>query len=152
MIRLPCILRNFLKIIFKLERKFCLWGLLGSLISIPKSGFKIQDGGSNMADEFLQNRIISPKFVYGVADFDSKVRFQNSRWRIQYGGLIFTKPNYFYQFVYGGFWGRLFRFQSQVSKIQDGGSNMADLFLQNRISLAKVCLGGLFGSLILIPK
>ena len=67
----------------------------GHWLRIYHQIFKIQDGGSNMADENPKSLGIRWKSVYwgflrSVITNPSS-DFQNSRWRIQYGGRKFEK-------------------------------------------------------------
>ena len=72
--------------------------------------------------------------------------FKNSKWRMQYGGRLFLKSiESAWSLLLGGFRGRWLRICIEISKIQIGGSNMANGSFQNQSNPLEVCYSEIFG-------
>ena len=94
------------------------------------SNWKIQNGGSNMADENAKSYLIG--MIFGTSEFlgslitNPSSTFRNSEWRIQYGGRQCKKllnwDDIWYLRVFGI---ADYGFKLKGQKIKNGGFNMA---------------------------
>ena len=137
--------------------KFCIRGVLRSLITNPNSKFRnsiwrIQYGGPKCKNLLDLDGILYSG-VIEVTDYESEFKIQkfnmaNPIWRTKMQKVTWFRWNY----VFVGYWGRWLRIRIQNWEIHYDESNMADQNAKSYLIWMKFCIRGLLRSLITNPN